>query len=129
VTVLADAVRVGDLGEREGLRDRERETPGLDQLADLGEGMDRAAGLSAAEPHPVLPGSAKSATVTTRPVPPESSMGSASNPAPGDVDAVESEHPNPPGEALAQGGLDHDRGSGAAIFAVADPRSPERPEN
>jgi hypothetical protein len=37
VTVLAGAVRRRDLGEREGLRDREREAPGLDQLADLGE--------------------------------------------------------------------------------------------
>ena len=31
VALLADAVRLRDLGEREGLRDRERETPGLDQ--------------------------------------------------------------------------------------------------
>jgi hypothetical protein len=45
VTVLADAVRLRDLGEREGLRDREREAPGLDQLADLGERVDRAAGV------------------------------------------------------------------------------------
>jgi hypothetical protein len=29
VTVLAGAVRLRDLGEREGLRDREREAPGL----------------------------------------------------------------------------------------------------
>jgi hypothetical protein len=35
VTTLADTVRLGNLGEREGLRDREREAPGLDQLADL----------------------------------------------------------------------------------------------
>ncbi len=34
VAGLADAVRLRDLGEREGLRDREREAPGLDQLAD-----------------------------------------------------------------------------------------------
>jgi len=54
VTVLADAVRLGNLGEREGLRDREREAPGLDQLADLGECVHRAAGVPAAEPHPVL---------------------------------------------------------------------------
>jgi hypothetical protein len=54
VTVLADAVRLRDLGEREGLRDREREAPGLDQLADLGERVDRAAGVPAAERHPVL---------------------------------------------------------------------------
>src|SRR6185437_3307450 len=32
VTVLADAVRLRDLGEREGLRDQEREAPRLDQL-------------------------------------------------------------------------------------------------
>src|ERR1035438_2033435 len=54
VTVLADAVRLRDLGEREGLRDREREAPGLDQLADLGERVDRAASVPAAERHPVL---------------------------------------------------------------------------
>src|ERR1039457_890718 len=54
VTVLADAVRLRDLGEREGLRDREREAPGLDQLADPGERVDRAAGVPAAERHPVL---------------------------------------------------------------------------
>ena len=54
MTVLADAVRLRDPGEREGLRDREREAPGLDQLADLGERVDRAAGVPAAEPHPVL---------------------------------------------------------------------------
>ena len=35
MTLLADAVRLRDLGERKGLRDREREAPGLDQLADL----------------------------------------------------------------------------------------------
>src|SRR5262252_4377981 len=54
VTVLAEAVRLRDLGEREGPRDREREAPGLDQLADLGEHVDRAAGVPPAEPHPVL---------------------------------------------------------------------------
>src|SRR6185312_5213402 len=54
VTVLADAVRLRDLGEREGLRDREAEAPGLDQLADPGDRVDRAAGVPAAEPHPVL---------------------------------------------------------------------------
>jgi hypothetical protein len=37
VTVLADAVGLGDIGEREGLHRREREAPGLDQLADPGE--------------------------------------------------------------------------------------------
>jgi len=55
VTVFADAVRLRDLGEREGRRDREREALGLDQLADLGEGVDRAASVPAAEPHPELP--------------------------------------------------------------------------
>jgi hypothetical protein len=54
VTVLAGAVRLRDLGEREGLGDREREAPRLDQLADLGERVDRAASVPAAEPHPVL---------------------------------------------------------------------------
>ena len=44
MTVLADAVRLRDIGEREGLRDWEREAPGLDQLADLGERVDRALG-------------------------------------------------------------------------------------
>src|SRR6516165_4914045 len=53
-TVLADAVRLRDLDEREGLRDREREAPGLDQLADLGERVDRAAGVPSAERHSVL---------------------------------------------------------------------------
>jgi hypothetical protein len=54
VTVLADAVRLRDLGEGEGLRDPEPEAPGLDQLADPGEPVDRAAGVPAAERHPVL---------------------------------------------------------------------------
>jgi hypothetical protein len=53
VTVLANTVCLRDLGEREGLRDREGEAPGLDQLADLGERVDGAAGVPAAEPHPV----------------------------------------------------------------------------
>ena len=53
MTVLADAVRLGDLGEREGLGDRERETSGLDQLADLAERVERAAVVPAAERHPV----------------------------------------------------------------------------
>ena len=52
--VLADAVRPRDLGGREGLRDREREAPGLDQLADPGERVDRAASVPAAEHHAVL---------------------------------------------------------------------------
>jgi hypothetical protein len=55
VTFLADAVRLRDLDEREGLRDLEREAAGLDQLADLSERMDRAAGVPAAEGHSVLP--------------------------------------------------------------------------
>jgi hypothetical protein len=43
------------LPEREGLRDRAREAPGLDQVADLGERVDPAAGgIPAAERHPVL---------------------------------------------------------------------------
>jgi two-component system, OmpR family, sensor histidine kinase VanS len=54
VPVLADAMGLRDLGEREGLRDREREAAVLDQLADLGEHVDRAAGVPAAEPHPML---------------------------------------------------------------------------
>ena len=33
-------MRLSDLGEWEGLRDREREARGLDQLADLGERVD-----------------------------------------------------------------------------------------
>jgi hypothetical protein len=47
VTVLAGAVRLRDLREREGLRDREREAPGLDQLADPGERVDRAVAITA----------------------------------------------------------------------------------
>src|SRR6266550_7417653 len=54
VTVLADAVRLGNLGEREGLRDREGEAPGLDQLADLGERVDCAAGTPLLNVTPVL---------------------------------------------------------------------------
>jgi hypothetical protein len=48
VALFAHPVCLGNLGEREGLRDREREAPGLDQLADLAERMDRAAGSAAA---------------------------------------------------------------------------------
>ncbi len=48
-------MRLRDLGEWEGLRDREREAPGLDQRADLVERIDRTPGLAAAERHPVLP--------------------------------------------------------------------------
>src|SRR5215471_15934258 len=54
VTVLAEAVRLRDLGERAGPRHPERDAPGLDQLADLGEHVDRAAGVHTAERHPVL---------------------------------------------------------------------------
>jgi hypothetical protein len=54
VALLAHPVCLRDLGEREGLRDREREAPGLDQPADLTERVDRAAGVPAAERHTVL---------------------------------------------------------------------------
>jgi hypothetical protein len=37
-----------------GLRDQERKPPGLDQLADPGERVDRAAGIAVAEPHAML---------------------------------------------------------------------------
>jgi len=37
VTLLADPVRLRNIGEGKGLRDREGEAPGLDQRADLGE--------------------------------------------------------------------------------------------
>jgi hypothetical protein len=40
VAPLAHPVRPGDLGEREGLGDREREAPRLDQRADLAEHVD-----------------------------------------------------------------------------------------
>src|SRR5437870_1271838 len=59
VALLAHPVRLGNFGEREGLRDREREAPGLDQLADPGDRVDRAAGVPAAEPHPMLLGAAE----------------------------------------------------------------------
>src|SRR4029077_10285123 len=42
-TLFTDPMRLRDLGEREGLDDRRREATGLDQVADLGEGVDRAA--------------------------------------------------------------------------------------
>src|ERR1700734_3274839 len=54
MTVFADAVRLRDLREREGLRDRERESPGPDQLADPGERVDGAAVVTPAEPDSVL---------------------------------------------------------------------------
>src|SRR5690349_24597411 len=107
VTVLADAVRLRDLGEREGLRDREREAPGLDQLADLGERVDRAASVPAAEPHPVLlraseVGDRHDVLRTAREL---DELGQDA--APGDVerraDAVGSERANPLDEALAVG--------------------------
>jgi hypothetical protein len=45
VALLAHPVRLGNLGEREGLHDRERAASGLDQLTDLAERVDRAAGV------------------------------------------------------------------------------------
>lgn len=54
VTGLAHPVRLGDLLQREGLRNREREAPSLDQVTDLGERVNRAASVPAAEPHPVF---------------------------------------------------------------------------
>src|ERR1700722_7987396 len=105
VTVLADAVRLRDLGEREGLHDRAREAPGLDQLADPGERMDRAAGVPAAEPHPVL---LRATEVGDRHdvLPAARELDElGQDAAPGDVerraDAVRRERANPPGEALA----------------------------
>src|SRR5271169_5614606 len=107
VTVLADAVRLRDLGEREGLRDREREAPGLDQLADLGEHVDRAAGVPAAEPHPVLlrateVGYRHDVLRATREVD-ELGQDAAPGDVERDVDAAGSERANPPGQALAVG--------------------------
>src|SRR5690242_10342113 len=54
VAVLAGAVRLGDLGERKVCATGEREAPGLDQLADLREYVECAAGVLAAERHRVL---------------------------------------------------------------------------
>jgi hypothetical protein len=107
VALLAHPVRLGHLGEREGLRDREREAPGLDQLADLAERVDRAASVPAAEPHPVL---LRASEVGDR----HDVLRAAGefdelgqHPAPGDVerdvDAVGSERANPLDEALAVG--------------------------
>ena len=107
MTVLADAVRLRDLGEREGPRDREREAPGLDQLADLAERVDRAAGVPAAEPHPVLPRAAEVGDRhdVLRAARELDELGQDA--APGDVergvDAVRRERANPPGQALAVG--------------------------
>ena len=107
MTVLADAVRLRDLGEREDLRDREREAPRLDQLADLSEHVDRAASIPAAERHPVLlrateVGDRHDVLRAAREL---DELGQDA--APGDVkrgvDAVRRERANPPGEALAVG--------------------------
>jgi hypothetical protein len=83
VTLLADAVRLGDLGEREGLRDREREAPGRDQRADLGERVNRAAG--GIPPPNVIPCScarSKSVIVTRCGRPSARSMSSGRTPLP-----------------------------------------------
>ena len=48
-------MRLRNAGEREGSRHWKRKAPGLDQLADLGERVQRAAGVPAAEPHAVVP--------------------------------------------------------------------------
>ncbi|HEV8404172.1 MAG TPA: hypothetical protein VGQ31_14175, partial [Candidatus Limnocylindrales bacterium] len=50
---LPDAVRLSDVLERNGLDAQEQETPGLDQLADLGKRMHGAATIAAAEPHAI----------------------------------------------------------------------------
>ena len=105
--LLAHPVRLGNLGEREGLRDREREAPGLDQLADLGERVDRAASVPAAEPHPMLLGAAEvgdrhDVLQTAREL---DELGK--HPAPGDikrdVNAVGHERANPLDQAFAVG--------------------------
>lgn len=44
VAGFADAVRFGNVGEREGSDDREGKPAGLDQPADLAERVERAAG-------------------------------------------------------------------------------------
>jgi hypothetical protein len=107
VTVLADAVRLRDLGQREGPRDREREAPGLDQLADLGERVDRAASVPAAEPHPVLPRATEvsdghDALRAARELD-ELGQDAAPGDVQRDVDAVRRERANPPDEAIAVG--------------------------
>ena len=51
---FAEPVRLGNLVERERLRDREREPPGLDQLADVLERVHRSRGVrvrAGAKPH------------------------------------------------------------------------------
>src|SRR5215469_13382576 len=107
VALLAHPVRLGNLGERKGLRDREPEAPGLDQLADLAERVDRAAGIAAAEPHPMLPGSAEVGDRDDVPGAAGEPDELGKYPAPGnverDVDAVGRERANPPGQALTVG--------------------------
>jgi len=97
----------GNLGEREGLRDREPEAPGLDQLADLAERVDRAASVPAAEPHPVLSGATEVGDRHDVPGAAGELDELGKHPAPGDVErgvgAVRREHANPPGQALAVG--------------------------
>ena len=115
MTVLADAVRLRDLGEREGPRDREREAPGFDQLADLGERVDRAAVRPSAEPHSVFldateVGDRHDVLRAAREL---DELGQHA--APGDVerhiDAVGRDRTNPLDEALAVGdGLGAQRG-------------------
>ena len=107
VALLAHPVRLGNLGEGEGLRDREREAPGFDQLADLAERVDRAAGVPAAEPHPVLPGAAEVGERDDVPGAAGELDELGQHPAPGDVErdvnAVGRERANPLDEALAVG--------------------------
>ena len=107
MALLADPVRLGNLGEGEGLRDREREAPGLDQLADLAKRVDRAAGVAAAEPHPVLPGAGEVGERDDVPGAAGELDELGQDAAPGDVerdvDAVGRERANPPGQALAVG--------------------------
>jgi hypothetical protein len=107
VALLACPVRLGNLGEREGLRDREPEAPGLDQLADLAERADRAAGVPGAEPHPVLAGSADVGDRDHVPGAAGEVDELGEHPAPGDVErdvgAAGRERANPPGQALPVG--------------------------
>ena len=107
MALLAQPVRLGNLGEREGLRDREREAPGLDQLADLAEHVDGAAGIAAAEPHPMLLGAAEVGDRGDVPGAAGEFDELGKDPAPGDVecdvDAAGRERANPPGQALAVG--------------------------
>ena len=50
---FAEPVRLGDLGERERPHGREGEAAGVDQVADLGQHVERPPGVTPAEPHPV----------------------------------------------------------------------------